>query len=50
MSGALKAEYWVMAPRYWTITIGTQTISVVAGTREAAENIAARRLAARREV
>jgi hypothetical protein len=39
-----------MAPRYWTITIGTQTISVVAGTREAAEKIAARRLAARRGV
>ena len=30
-------------PRRWTITIGTTTMTVVAGTREAAEKIAARR-------
>ena len=41
------AEYRVMAPRYWTITVGPHTMTVVAGTREAAEKIAARRLAAR---
>jgi hypothetical protein len=33
-----------MAPRYWTVTIEGRTITVVAGTREAAEKIAAQRL------
>jgi hypothetical protein len=33
-----------MLPRYWTITIDG-TVTVVAGTREAAERIAARLLA-----
>jgi len=32
-------------PRTWTITIGDHTLKVVAGTREAAEKIAARRVA-----
>ncbi len=36
-----------MAPRYWTVTIGTETLTVVAGTREAAMKIAARRIARR---
>lgn len=36
-----------MGPRYWTVTIGTETLTVVAATREAAMRIAARRLAAR---
>jgi hypothetical protein len=34
-----------MAPRYWTVTIGDRNVTVVAGTREAAEKIAARRIA-----
>jgi hypothetical protein len=34
-----------MFPRYWTITIDGRTVTVVAGTREAAERIAARLLA-----
>jgi hypothetical protein len=34
-----------MAPRFWTATIGDRTVRVVAGTREAAEKIAARRIA-----
>jgi hypothetical protein len=34
-----------MAPRYWTVTIEGRTITVVAGTREAAEKIAAQRIA-----
>ena len=34
-----------MFPRTWTITIGDRTVSVVAVTREAAEKIAARRIA-----
>ena len=37
-----------MAPRYWTVTIAGRTVLVVAGTREAAETIAARRVAQRR--
>jgi hypothetical protein len=34
-----------MAPRFWIITLGDRTFKVAAGTREAAEKIAARRLA-----
>jgi hypothetical protein len=34
-----------MAPRYWKVTVEGQPMTVVAGTREAAEKIAARRLA-----
>src|SRR5262245_61777791 len=34
-----------MAPRYWKITIEGKTVTVVAGTREAAEKIAAKRIA-----
>jgi hypothetical protein len=34
-----------MSPRTWTVTVGGRTVSVVAGTREAAEKIAARRIA-----
>lgn len=34
-----------MFPRTWTITVGTRTVTVVAGTREAAEKIAVRRVA-----
>jgi hypothetical protein len=34
-----------MAPRYWKVTIEGRTITVVAGTREAAEKIAAQRIA-----
>jgi Protein of unknown function (DUF3995) len=30
-----------MAPRFWTVTIGYRTVTVAAGTREAAEKIAA---------
>ena len=33
-----------MAPRFWTVTIGGHDVSVVAGTREAAEKIAAQRV------
>jgi len=36
-----------MAPRYWTVTVAGQTITLVASTREAAEKIAAQRIAAR---
>ena len=32
-----------MAPRFWTVTIGGRDFTVVAGTREAAQKIAARR-------
>ncbi len=32
-----------MAPRFWTVTIGERDFTVVAGTREAAEKIAAQR-------
>jgi hypothetical protein len=34
-----------MAPRTWTVTVKGRTVSVVAGTRQAAEKIAARRIA-----
>jgi hypothetical protein len=34
-----------MFPRYWTVTVGDQSVTVVAPTREAAEKIAARRIA-----
>ena len=34
-----------MFPRTWTITVAGKTLKVVAGTREAAEKIAARRIA-----
>jgi hypothetical protein len=34
-----------MFPRIWTVTVGGRTVSVVAGTREAAEKIAAHRIA-----
>lgn len=34
-----------MFPRTWTVTVGGRTLSVVAGTREAAEKIAAQRIA-----
>lgn len=34
-----------MAPRYWRVTVEGHTLTVVAGTREAAEKIAARRIA-----
>jgi hypothetical protein len=34
-----------MFPRTWTITVGGKTLKVVAGTREAAEKIATRRIA-----
>jgi hypothetical protein len=34
-----------MAPRYWKVTVEGHPMTVVAGTREAAEKIAARRLA-----
>jgi hypothetical protein len=33
-----------MFPRTWTVTVGGTTLKVVAGTREAAEKIAARRV------
>ena len=39
-----------MAPRYWKVTVEGQPMTVVAGTREAAEKIAARRLAQSRRV
>lgn len=32
-----------MAPRFWTVTIGERDFTVVAGTREAAQKVAARR-------
>jgi hypothetical protein len=32
-------------PRTWTVTVSGKTVTVVAGTREAAEKIAARRVA-----
>jgi len=34
-----------MFPRTWTVTVDGRTVSVVAGTREAAEKIAVRRIA-----
>jgi hypothetical protein len=34
-----------MGPRFWTVTIGGRTLTVAASTREAAEKIAARRIA-----
>jgi hypothetical protein len=34
-----------VAPRYWTVTVSGRTVVVVAGTRQAAEKIAARRIA-----
>jgi hypothetical protein len=34
-----------MAPRFWIVKIGDRTLKVAAGTREAAEKIAARRVA-----
>jgi hypothetical protein len=34
-----------MFPRSWTVTVDGHTVTVVAGTREAAEKIAARRIA-----
>lgn len=34
-----------MFPRSWTITVAGQTVNVVAGSREAAEKIAARLVA-----
>ena len=34
-----------MAPRRWTVTVAGRTVTVVAGTREAAEKVAARRIA-----
>jgi hypothetical protein len=34
-----------MFPRTWTVTVGEKTVTVVAGTREAAEKIATRRVA-----
>jgi hypothetical protein len=36
-----------MAPRFWTVTVAGQTLTVVAGTLEAAEKIAAERIAKR---
>jgi hypothetical protein len=36
-----------MSPRFWTVTVAGQTLTVVAGTREAAEKIAAERIAQR---
>jgi hypothetical protein len=33
-----------MAPRYWKVTVEGRTMTVVAGTREAAEKIAAQRV------
>ena len=39
-----------MFPRRWTVTVAGQTMSVVAGTREAAEKIAQRRIAAAKRV
>jgi hypothetical protein len=34
-----------MFPRYWTVTIGERTVKVVAPTQEAAEKVAAHRIA-----
>ena len=34
-----------MFPRTWTVTVHGQTLKVVAGSREAAEKIAAKRVA-----
>jgi hypothetical protein len=36
-----------MAPRFWTVTVAGQTLTVVAGTLEAAQKIAAERIAQR---
>ncbi len=35
----------LVAPRIWTVHVAGRTVEVVAGTREAAEKIAARRIA-----
>jgi hypothetical protein len=35
----------LMAPRYWTVTVDGRTVTVVAGTRAAAEKLAAQRMA-----
>jgi hypothetical protein len=44
--GPPTLKIWhTMFPRHWTVTIESKTVVVVAGTREAAEKIAARRLA-----
>jgi hypothetical protein len=37
-----------MSPRFWTVTVAGQTLRVVAGTLEAAEKIAAERIAERK--
>jgi hypothetical protein len=37
-----------MSPRFYTVTVDGQTLTVVAGSLEAAEKIAAERLAERR--
>jgi hypothetical protein len=34
-----------MSPRFWTVTVAGHTLKVVAGTLEAAEKIAAERIA-----
>lgn len=34
-----------MAPRRWTVTVAGRTVTVVAGTQEAAKKVAARRIA-----
>jgi hypothetical protein len=34
-----------MFPRYWTVTVGDRTLTVVAPTQEAAEKFAAQRVA-----
>ena len=36
-----------MAPRFWTVTVAGQTLTVVAGTLEAAKKVAAERIAQR---
>jgi hypothetical protein len=35
-----------MTPRFWTVTVADREVRVVAGTREAAEKAAARRVRA----
>ena len=37
-----------MYPGFWTVTVGGETMRVAAGTREAAERIAAGRIARRK--
>jgi hypothetical protein len=34
-----------MSPRFWTVKLGDREVTVVAGTREAAQKIAAQRAA-----